>query len=170
MKPPYTFHLQTPRLLLRELRPTDAPQFYALNNDPEVLRYTGDVPFENEAAACTFLEHYAAYDQFGYGRWAVVRHTDGAWLGWCGLSKQSVDAAPDLGFRFFRRYWGQGYATEAAGACLQWARSQSIPRVVGRAMPGNTASVRVLEKVGMSFWKERETEGTRWAIFHTAPG
>ena len=57
--------------------------------------------------------------------------------------------------RFFRRYWGRGYATEAARACLDYGfRILRLKRIVGRVMRENAASVRVLEKIGLEFWKE----------------
>jgi RimJ/RimL family protein N-acetyltransferase len=56
----------------------------------------------------------------------------------------------DIGFRFFRKFWGRGYATESAAACLDYGFGQlGLHRIIGRAMELNTASIRVLEKIGM---------------------
>jgi len=154
--------LETERLRLRELTAGDAAVFFELNNDEEVIRFTGDAAFADVGAARSFLEGYRPYAETGYGRWAVERKTDDVFLGWCGL-KLNEDGETDLGFRLFRRYWGNGYATEAATACLHVAFGRlGLDAVIGRTLQANTASVRVLEKIGM---KERHP-----AVFHGQPG
>jgi len=118
------------------------------------LRYTGDRPFESIAEARAFLDSYDVYERYGYGRWAVVRRFDENCLGWCGLKYSPESGETDIGFRFFRKYWGQGYATEAAQACLDYGLQKlGLEQIVGRAMQSNRASVRVLEKIGMRYWK-----------------
>ena len=155
-----TYLLETPRLLLREFRQEDAPHFFALNEDPEVVRYTGDPPFASLEEARQFLLDYDQYEKYGYGRWAVLRKPERGegrpqWIGWCGLRYVPGLDETDIGFRFFRRYWRQGYATEAARACLDFGFDQlGLKRIVGRAMKENGASIRVLEKIGLEFWKE----------------
>ncbi|MCO6490065.1 MAG: GNAT family N-acetyltransferase [Phaeodactylibacter sp.] len=152
--------LETPRLLLREFAEDDAPHFFELNEDPEVVRYTGDPPFASIEEARQFLSDYDQYEKYGYGRWAVLLKAESAgsgpsWIGWCGLKYIPELDETDIGFRFFRRYWGRGYATEAARACLEYGfRELRLKRIVGRVMKENTASVRVLEKIGLEFWKE----------------
>ena len=152
--------LETPRLLLREFGEEDAPHFFELNEDPEVVRYTGDPPFASVEEARQFLLNYDQYRKYGYGRWAVLLKPEGAgdlpaWIGWCGLKHIPELGETDIGFRFIRRYWGRGYATEAARACLDYGfRILRLKRIVGRVMRENAASVRVLEKIGLEFWKE----------------
>ena len=148
--------LETPRLLLREFREEDAPHFFQLNEESEVIRYTGDQPFISVEEARQFLLDYDQYEKYGYGRWAVLlKKPAPIWAGWCGLKYIPELDETDIGFRFFRRYWGQGYATEAARACLDYGfRQVALKRIVGRAMKENVASVRVLEKIGMEYWKE----------------
>jgi RimJ/RimL family protein N-acetyltransferase len=154
------FILDTPRLLLRQLTEADAPHFFALNAEPEAIRYTGDAPFASEAAARQFLRAYDQYRQYGYGRWAVLSKSSGEWLGWCGLKFLPEEGETDIGFRFFPRYWGQGYATEAARACLRYGFEElGLPAIVGRAMVANGASRKVLEKIGMKYEKSIIMEG-----------
>ncbi|MCB9081965.1 MAG: GNAT family N-acetyltransferase [Lewinellaceae bacterium] len=149
--------LQTERLLLRPFQEADAPHFFALNNDPEVVRYTGDDPFPDEAAAREFLRNYDPYFRFGYGRLAVLERSTGDYLGWCGLKYDPDLAETDLGFRFKRSAWNRGFATEAALVCLQQGFTEfDLDLIVGRVMADNKASIRVLEKVGMTFWKPFE--------------
>lgn len=124
---------------------------WALNSDPQVLRYTGDAPFTDLSDAERIVAFVQAqYREYGMGRWVVERRDNGEVLGWCGLKRLPETMEVDLGYRFFRRHWGQGYATEAGAACLQYGfDSLGLERIVGRVMPDNTASVRVLEKLGM---------------------
>lgn len=163
---------ETNRLLLRELEPADAEAFFGLNADPEVVKYTGDRPFESIDAARHFLENYDQYEKFGYGRWAVILKETGEFIGWCGLKYTPELEETDLGFRFFRRFWGRGYATEAAQACINFGFSHfKLKRIVGRAMAANIASVRVLEKTGFKFEKEMEFEAHPGLYFRLeAPG
>lgn len=141
------------RLILRLLQVEDAQSMYDLNADPAVIRYTGDPPFESVEAAKAFLQSYDHYEQHGFGRWAVIRKEDEAFVGWAGL-KYNEENQVDVGFRFFQAEWGKGYATESALAAIQLGFERfQIPFIVGRTAPENTASQRVLEKIGMQYWK-----------------
>jgi ribosomal-protein-alanine N-acetyltransferase len=158
--------LQTQRLLLRELTPADAESFYLLNSDPEVLQYTGDEPFKDTEAAKEFLESYSHYKEYGFGRWAVINKADGAFLGWCGLKYTPESNEYDIGFRFFKKCWNMGYATESATACLDYGFNRlGMNTIVGRAMKANTASVKVLEKIGMSYWKPMDFHGGEGVVY-----
>lgn len=158
--------MRTERLLLREIVVADAPVFHALNADPEVMRWTGDSPFPDLAATEAFIRAYPAYRDDGFGRWAMVRLTDGEVVGWCGLRRQP-DGEVDLGYRLFRKHWGQGYATEAALASVRHGfRELGLPAIIGRAARANVASIRVLVKVGMRFWKEAPCEDIQDAVIY----
>lgn len=148
-----TMHiLETERLFLRELTPEDADFAYHLNLDPEVIRYTGDVAFADLEEARNFLKNYDHYRVYGFGRWGVLEKESGNLLGWCGLKYTPDLDEYDLGFRFFKKYWNKGYATEAAKACLELGFQQfQMERIVGRAMVKNNASIRVLQKIGMQY-------------------
>lgn len=156
---------ETIRLQLREFRISDAHDLYALNADPEVLRYTGDKAFGSPAEAESFLTNYRDYDLHGFGRWAVIDRESGDFLGWCGL-KRNEENLVDLGFRLFKSAWGQGYATEAAKACLGYGfESLKLEEIIGRASRENSASLRVLQKLGMDFWKYGSCEGIPNAVY-----
>jgi ribosomal-protein-alanine N-acetyltransferase len=147
--------LETNRLFMREFLPEDAPGMFDLNNDPEVIQFTGDVPFANEEAALNLINTYDQYKKYQLGRLAVIRKTDGVFMGWCGLKYLEETQEVDLGYRFKKEYWGMGYATEAGLACLSYGfRLEHIQTIVGRAWVQNKASIRVLEKMGMKFVKE----------------
>jgi ribosomal-protein-alanine N-acetyltransferase len=146
-----SFLLETNRLLLREIVATDAPEMFALNADPEVLKHTGDIPFENLDEAKTFLENYSDYRKNGFGRWAVVHKTNLEILGWCGLKKHD-NGMVDLGFRLMKKHWQKGYASEAAMASLKYGFEElKLNEIIGRAEPENIASIIVLKKCGMIF-------------------
>jgi RimJ/RimL family protein N-acetyltransferase len=152
--------LETARVLLREFIPDDAEQMYLLNQDPEVIRYTGDGPFASVAAARSFLEAYDVYRRYGMGRLAVIRKEDRQWLGWSGLKFHPDSGETDLGYRFFRQYWGQGYATETGKAGLEYGFGQlKLEKIVAQVVKDNIASVRVLEKLGFSNWESHDFHG-----------
>lgn len=158
--------INTNRLLLRTFSNEDADLVYQLNLDPEVTRYTLDPVRDRDHAQeileKTILPQYALYN---FGRWAV--HTlpgsdpiTMGFIGWCGLKMRPELNEVDLGYRFMKKAWGQGYATEAASACLRHGfEKMGLTRIVGRALPGNIASIRVLEKCGMQYIGEEVIEG-----------
>lgn len=157
---------ETKRLSLRELTTDDADHFYLLNQDPEVVKYTGDLPFGGVQEAIDFLSAYDQYERYGVGRWAVIRKTDHAFLGWCGLKFHPNSKVYDLGFRFYRKYWNQGYASEAALACLNYGfKELNLSEIIGHAMKANIASVKVLEKIGMQFHASSDFEGHEGVLF-----
>ncbi|MNK62700.1 anhydro-N-acetylmuramic acid kinase [compost metagenome] len=147
--------LKTKRLLLRELNPDDAENFYKLNLNPNVIKYTGNSAFKDIDEAKEFLENYQDYKLNGFGRWAVIEKSNHEFLGWCGLKyDQNLDET-DIGFRFFEEHWNKGFATESAQACIDYGfENLNIKTIVGRAMSKNVASIKVLEKIGLSFDKE----------------
>lgn len=150
--------IRTPRLTLRNFAVTDAADMFEMNNDPDVIRYTGDDPFESIEAAEKFIVGYDAYKRTGCGRWTVL--FDGKYVGWCGLNFNHDIKETDLGFRFLKKYWNKGIATEAAGACIEYGfRELGLKKIIGRAMKENVASIQVLRKVGMKFEKEFEAHG-----------
>jgi RimJ/RimL family protein N-acetyltransferase len=145
--------IETERLLLRTFTLADGQLIYELNKDPDVTRYTGD-PVKDTAHAVQVLEQVIIpqYAMYNYGRWAVhIKNTLG-FIGWCGLKNRPKRSEIDLGYRFIKSSWGKGYATEAAAACLKYGFEKlHLPRIVGRAMPDNIASLKVLEKCGMLY-------------------
>jgi RimJ/RimL family protein N-acetyltransferase len=158
--------LETNRLILRELSTADAKDFYRLNSDSEVMKYTGDLPFNSEADAKGFLENYSAYKDYGYGRWAVILKDTGCFIGWCGL-KINEENLVDLGFRFFKEQWGKGYATEAAKASIYYGFEKiGLDQIIGRSARKNYGSIRVLEKIGMKFWKNDSCKGIQDSVYY----
>lgn len=158
--------IESERLLLRELDISDSENFYYLNSDPEVLKYTGDKAFSSISEAESFLENYNDYKLNGFGRWAVVLKESDEFIGWCGL-KLNEEKLIDLGFRFFKSQWAKGYATESAKASLKYGfNNLNITEIIGRASIDNQASIRVLEKLKMTFWKNDSCKGIENSVYY----
>ena len=146
------FIIETDRLLLREFILDDAEKFYQLNLNPNVIKYTGNAAFKSIEEAKSFLENYNDYKVNGYGRWAVINKESNEFIGWCGLKYGELENETDIGFRFFEEEWNKGYATESAVACLKYGfEVLKLNRIIGRAMKENTASIKVLEKIGLVY-------------------
>ncbi len=144
----------TPRLSFRKFTPNDGSYMYQLNADEDVIKYTGDNAFVSVEEAQDFLINYQSYENTGMGRWVVLEKSSGEWLGWCGLSLNE-ERLVDIGFRFFQKHWGKGYATESAKMCiLHGFQTLGLKEIVGRVARENIASIKVLEKLGMQYWKD----------------
>lgn len=159
-------YIVSERTILRNLTIDDAEAFYALNLDKEVVKYTGDKPFENIQASRDFLANYDQYIKYGVGRFAVIEKSTSKFIGWCGLKYHPDKDEYDIGFRFFRDYWNKGFATETAKRCLDFGFNElGISRVVGRAMKDNKASIKVLEKIEMTFKEAFSFNGQEGVIY-----
>ena len=160
--------LETERLILRTFTMNDAPLIYELNLDPDVIRYTfdpiKDIEQAKEVLEKTILPQYALYN---HCRWAVHLKSDVEFIGWCGLKARPEPFLSgrqgneiDLGYRFKKKFWGKGYATEAAFACIKYGFEKlNLVRIVGRAIPDNNSSIRVLDKCCMTYIGEDIVEG-----------
>ena len=158
--------IETTRFYLREKLPSDAKDMYLLNADPEVLQYTGDTPFRDEAEAKAFIIAYDHFQKHGFGRWVIIDKNTNKYLGWCGL-KRHADGMVDLGYRVKKEHWGKGIASETANACLDYGfTTLNLDKIVGRSAKANHASIRILEKIGMQFWKEDACDGIQDAIWY----
>ena len=154
--------LETPRLVLRHLEPQDLDALFALYRDPEIRQYfpDGTLTLEqtNEELEW-FLHGHPKFPQLGL--WAAVNRSSGAFLGRCGLLPWEIEGQheTELAFLIDKNQWGEGLATEAASAIVNYAQSVlKLPRLICLITPGNAASVRVAEKVGMSFERELTDE------------
>jgi ribosomal-protein-alanine N-acetyltransferase len=153
--------LESPRLLFREISVEDAPLIYQLNSDPEVVKYVHEEPVTNIETALANITNriLPQYNQYGYGRWAVITKDTDTFIGWCGLKYRPERDEVDLGYRFIRSHWGKGYATEAAQVTLQYGFTHlQIPVITAMAHIDNTASLKVIEKCGMQFQRFEEVE------------
>ena len=156
--------LTTPRLLLRPFTIADAPAIHAVYSDPEVMRYVGNGAVSSLAATEKMLRDYVDHQRRrGFSFWAVVHRESGELIGDAGL--YGGDEV-ELGYTLARAWWGRGYATEAARAWLDAAfGAHGLREVVALAEPGNPASGRVLEKVGMTRAGTRVAYGREHVVY-----
>ena len=162
--------LETKRLILQEITIHDKVELFQLHSNPEVQRYTGEPPVttmkEIEQAIQGRKEHYQTY---GYGRWAVYLKDTEAFVGWAGLAYLPEFDEVDLGYRFLPEFWGKGIATEVSEAILNYGfEVLKLKKIVAIAMKEHKASLRVMEKVGMEFYKiapyEEGSEDAVWYV------
>ncbi len=147
--------LETDRMTLRRFTEADADLLVDLDSDPEVMRFlTGGTPTPRAVIESEILPRFLRYYQrfAGYGYWAAIEKTTGAFLGWFSLGPPEDDSPDDveLGYRLNRSAWGQGYATEGAHALIRKGFTElGVRRVHATTYQDNLASRRVMEKVGM---------------------
>lgn len=156
----------TERLELREFSLNDAKGFFEMNADQEVIKFTGDRAFVDVEETEQFILAYDQYEKYGYGRWSAYLKGTEDYLGFCGLKYSPEKRETDIGFRLIRKYWNQGFATEAAMACLEIGFQKfGLEKIVGRAMSDNQASIRVLEKMSMVKQFDYIEEGKPWVQY-----
>ncbi len=151
--------LETPRLLLRRFDKADLAAHAALMADPLVTRFLPRGPFAareakqiSERVIAHFMDHWTRH---GFGVWALVDKTSGALIGQCGLNHLPVGGEIEVLYLLERACWRRGLATEAAGAAVKCGFDElRLERIVGITLPGNAASQRVLEKVGLRYEKD----------------
>lgn len=143
--------LLTPRLRLRGFEATDAEAMRRVMAEEGVLRYfpsTEPPSLERVEGMIGWLQSH--WQQRGYGDWAVELRATGELMGRCGLLYIQDTAETEIDFLLGKPFWGQGFATEAAKAALQYGLEEhKFPTIVGIVHPENLASRRVLEKLGM---------------------
>ncbi|MDR3748005.1 MAG: GNAT family N-acetyltransferase [Acidobacteriota bacterium] len=143
--------IETERLLLRRMTPSDADAIFAVIGDPVAMQYYPQ-PFTRDDAAEWIERNLLRYNEHGYGLFGVVLKSGGEVIGDCGLVQQLVEGEPHLevGYHLQRRHWGNGYATEAARRCMEYAFTQlGTDKVVSLIRPENLPSRRVAERNGM---------------------
>jgi RimJ/RimL family protein N-acetyltransferase len=147
--------LETERLVLRPWAAEDDGALFGICRDAEVMRFIGDGgPWAGvERARLWLARQLASRAAHGFGKWAVVEKAGGRLVGSCGFDPAS-ESMPEVefGYLYARDCWGRGYATEAGRACMRYAFDVlKLTKVVARVTPENTASRRVLEKLGFEF-------------------
>ena len=143
--------METPRLRLRELEPSDLDFVAAMLCDAEVMRYYPSTYSRNEAEQ--WLERQRArYRRDGHGLWLVEERASGVSVGQVGLVFQDVNGErlPEVGYLIHRPWWRRGYASEAARAVRDHAfDALDYPRVVSLIRQANGPSQGVARKLGM---------------------
>lgn len=147
--------LQTDRLTFRRFTMDDVDLVWAMDSDPEVMRYlNGGFPIPRETIEREMLplclQRYQQYSHLGV--WAVHERESGAFLGRMGLHPTDTEGTISLGYRFMPAAWGKGYATEGARALIDRTfRETDVQRIIADTYEENIGSRRVMEKAGMRF-------------------
>jgi len=174
MKNGIDYVLESERLIFRELLPSDVDVMFELESDPDVVRYTGDLPLVHKDQARRRIDDIRQeYRDFGVGRWAAVLKDTHACIGWAGLKfiKEINDRKDvyDLGYRLLREHWGKGYATESSMALLRYGFEQKKMRRISAYVDVNhAASARVLQKCGLTLTNTFREENDLCAWYEIA--
>lgn len=151
--------LETERLLLRELELDDVDSLLEVLGDPVSMRYY-PAPFDRDRVIAWIEAARLSYREHGFGLWAVIRRSDGRFLGDCGPMLQPVEdrLLPEIGYHIVPTEQRRGYATEAARACIAWIFANTgFDVVCSIVSPDNAPSRAVAAKVHSA------TRLIRWA-------
>lgn len=148
--------LQTSRLNLRWLTLDDADFMLAIWNDAEFLQYVGDrgIRTREEAQRALKTGPLKLYRDYAYGPYKLSLRGDDTPIGVCGLFRRDYLDDPDIGFAILPDYRRAGYATEAAMAVAEHAKSElGLKRLAAIVSPGHAVSIGVIGKIGLRFEK-----------------
>lgn len=145
--------IETARLILRPWRDDDRVPFAAMGADADVMQHLG--PIMDRAGSDAVVDRLIALQAvLGHTFWAVERRDTSAFIGFCGLKMAplgitGLSGFPEIGWRLARSAWGQGFASEAARASLDWGWQKGMTRIVAMTVPANTRSQAVMQRIGM---------------------
>jgi len=158
--------LETERLRLRSFRKSDIDDYAALNADPEVMPYLGGETWDRGRSWRHLAFLLGHWQLGGSGMWAVEQKETGAFLGMVGFADPEGWPGFELAWTLVRRWWGHGYATEAARAALAYAfTALNKSRVISLIHPENLASIRVAERLGESLQGRTEMRGGERLVY-----
>lgn len=146
--------IETARLVMRAWRDADLDPFHAICSDPRVMATLGPCMSREETAA--LIGRVAAIERdHGHTFWALERRDDARLIGWCGVIRGRdgpVEGKAEIGWRLAGDCWGQGYASEAARASIQWLfANRDDDAVWAITHIGNHRSRAVMERLGMRY-------------------
>jgi len=146
-------YIETERLLLREWTPNDLPTFIKMNQDPEVMEFFPKI-LDSKESIDFYQRICKEFDKVKYGLFAVEKKSDHKFIGYTGLHKTDFPAnftpCIEIGWRLIKDVWNQGYATEAAKACLQYGFiNLNIKEIYSFTAAINKRSERIMQKIGL---------------------
>jgi ribosomal-protein-alanine N-acetyltransferase len=155
--------VETARLYLRRLQATDLDDYYQrIYADPDVMRtLLSRAPISREEfdtrIPSIMVEHWTTH---GFGPWAVIHKPDNQLIGHCGLRYWPDSSQVEVLYALARCYWGKGLATEGARASLRYGFEHlRLERIIAATLVENSASQRVLEKIGMQYERTFQFRG-----------
>jgi ribosomal-protein-alanine N-acetyltransferase len=161
--------IRTERLTIRPLRRSDLEAMHAVYSDPEATRFIPGGVRDRDRTCQRVAELIDHHDRHGVSKWAVALPHNGLLIGDCGLRFLPGRQDLELGFHFARAYWGHGYATESASACLAWALTNRTERILAIVDPSHYASQRVITKLGMQRIGCDHILGRSWIVYEAHP-
>ncbi|MBS1989121.1 MAG: GNAT family N-acetyltransferase [Cyanobacteria bacterium SZAS LIN-3] len=146
--------MKTDRLILRRWQAQDLEPFAALNSDPEVMRFFPGLQ-DREQSAALIERTEQSFSQNGFGLWAVEEQSSGEFIGFVGLASPKFEAhftpCVEVGWRLAKKFWGKGYAQEAARAALQDGFERvGLKEIVSFTATLNLPSIKVMERLQMT--------------------
>jgi [ribosomal protein S5]-alanine N-acetyltransferase len=150
--------IATPRLKIFALTSADSALVLTIFNMPSFHQNVGDRGLRTAEDGHNYTANLIKmHTERGHGMWKVCLADSGEPIGLCGLIKRDALEDVDVGFAFFPSTWGNGYASEAAKACVEYGRIKlGLKRMAGIVAPHNLASVRILQKLGMKYVRDLE--------------
>ncbi len=150
--------IETVRLRLRHCTFADLDDLLQIRGDAEVMRFIGDrKPQSKERVQELLQEIINHWQKHGFGRWAVIDKANDKFIGLCGLNYLEYIDEIEIGYLLAKPAWGKGFATESAKASLRYAFEElQLEQIVAVAFPENTASRKVMEKLGMKYVKHTQ--------------
>jgi ribosomal-protein-alanine N-acetyltransferase len=161
--------LETERLILREMLPSDAPSLFEMDSNPNVHQYLWNKPVTSIDEVYEYIELVRnQYLENNIGRFVVILKETNELIGWAGLKyntemvNNKVDFY-DIGYRLNEKFWGKGYASEATVAWLDYGfETMKIQIMEAAAHTENSASNRILQKIGMQMTEQYLEDGVSW--------
>lgn len=157
----------TDQLILRKLNINDAVKLLEIFSDPEMMEYHRVTRNLDETKE--WIQQYLeSYEKHGFGRYAAILKDTNEFIGYAGFAAKEIDGQPEveIGYTLNKKFWGQGYATEAALACRDYAfDTLGLKRIVAIIYPDNAASINVAKKIGMEFAKKSARDGEEFDIY-----
>ncbi|MBP5403196.1 MAG: GNAT family N-acetyltransferase [Treponema sp.] len=148
------FVIETERLKLRQLTLDDTVKLALVLSDSDSMKFYPH-PFTREEVENWIKWNIENYEKYGFGLWAVIEKESGEFIGDCGITMQQVedDLFHEIGYHLRKEYRGKGYATEAAKACSEFAKSKGVKQIISYMKSDNLPSRHVAERNGMKFVK-----------------
>lgn len=159
-------HIETDRLIIRDIEFHDAQGMFQLDSDPDVHEFLGKKPISTIEEAKQVIDFIRAqYIDNGIGRWAIIDKKTNDFIGWTGLKFEQGLRKEfnyyDLGYRLRKAYWGKGIATESAIESLKYGfETLDLKEIGGAAEVKHLVSNKILSKIGLKFIETFNFEGT----------
>lgn len=151
-------YLETQRLIIRTKRPSDLSNEHLMDTDEEVRRYTGGIA-DLQMTIEYFNRNIEQSLGSGYGYFAVTLKPHDEMIGWVCLKECPFLGKMEIGYQLMKNYWGHGITTEAAHRMLQYGfQYQQLPEIWAIINPANTASRRVVDKLGFRYMRRQQSE------------